>query len=68
MRHVHRRRGQHGFVGRQQQGGGQIVGQAIRRLGEQIGGGRGDDDRDRPARDNSIWPISVSSVSENRSS
>ena len=41
---VHRRRDQDRLVGREQHGGGEIVGMAARHLGDQVGGRRRDDD------------------------
>ena len=41
---VHRRREQDRLVGREQHRGGEIVGEAVRHLGHQVGGGRRDDD------------------------
>ena len=42
--HVHRRGDQHPLVGREQRGRGEIVGEALRHPGQQIGGRRRDDD------------------------
>src|SRR5439155_13569669 len=43
--YVHRRRHQHRLVGGQQGGGGKVAGEAVRRLGHQVGG-RGRDDHE----------------------
>jgi hypothetical protein len=42
---VHRRRGEHRLVGGEQQGGGEVVGDAGRHLREEVGGGRADQDQ-----------------------
>ncbi len=43
--HIHRRRGEHLLVGGEQHGGGEIVGQTMRHLGEKVGGRRRDHDQ-----------------------
>ena len=42
---VHRRGDQHGLVGGEQHGGGEVVGMPAGHLGHEVGGGRGDDDQ-----------------------
>ena len=42
--HIHGRRCEHALVGGEQHGGGKIVGQAMRHLGEEVGGRRRHDD------------------------
>ena len=59
---VHRRRDNHWLVGREEQGGREVVGNARRHLGEKIGGRRADENEIGRA-ESWIWPISTSSFS-----
>ena len=43
--HIHGGRDEHRLVGGEQHGGGEIVGEAMRHLGEEVGGRRRDDDQ-----------------------
>ena len=65
--HVHRRGDQHPLVGGEQRRRGEIVGEAVRHLGEKIGGCRRDDDAGRPSATVRYGPSRASSARLNRS-
>ena len=57
--HIHGRRGEHLLVGGKENGGGKIVGQAMRHLGEKIGGRRRHDDEIGLARETDVADLGL---------